>query len=64
MNDIENIIPFVLVGILYVLTGPALGTARLHFQIFTGARFLHTIVYQVGRAYTGRVRGRDERAYK
>ncbi|KAF3859448.1 hypothetical protein F7725_021847 [Dissostichus mawsoni] len=33
-NDIETIIPFVLVGLLYALTGPVLSTALLHFRIF------------------------------
>ncbi|MCJ8743387.1 hypothetical protein PDJAM_G00093440 [Pangasius djambal] len=44
-NDLENIIPFVLVGLLYTLTGPELSTALLHFRLFVGSRFLHTIAY-------------------
>ncbi|KAL3048393.1 hypothetical protein OYC64_007046 [Pagothenia borchgrevinki] len=44
-NDIENIIPFVLVGLLYALTGPVLSVALLHFRIFAGSRICHTIAY-------------------
>lgn len=38
-------IPFVLLGLLYVLTGPTLSTAVLVFRLFAGFRLLHTIVY-------------------
>uniref|UniRef100_A0AAX7VFS9 Microsomal glutathione S-transferase 1 n=1 Tax=Astatotilapia calliptera TaxID=8154 RepID=A0AAX7VFS9_ASTCA len=44
-NDLENIIPFVIVGLLYALTGPELSVALLHFRIFAGARIFHTIAY-------------------
>ncbi|XP_026218871.1 microsomal glutathione S-transferase 1 [Anabas testudineus] len=44
-NDIENIIPFVLIGLLYSLTGPDLGTALLHFRVFAASRIFHTISY-------------------
>ncbi|KAM7366760.1 hypothetical protein PAMP_014710 [Pampus punctatissimus] len=44
-NDLENIIPFVVVGLLYALTGPELSTALLHFRLFAGCRIFHTIIY-------------------
>ncbi|XP_053506694.1 microsomal glutathione S-transferase 1 [Ictalurus furcatus] len=44
-NDLENIIPFVVIGLLYTLTGPELSTALLHFRLFVGSRFVHTISY-------------------
>ncbi|KAJ8379086.1 hypothetical protein AAFF_G00231770 [Aldrovandia affinis] len=44
-NDLENIVPFVLIGLLYSLTGPDLRTAVLHFRIFAGSRFCHTLAY-------------------
>ncbi|KAJ8398864.1 hypothetical protein AAFF_G00417720 [Aldrovandia affinis] len=44
-NDLENVVPFVLVGLLYALTGPDLQTALLHFRVFVVSRFLHTVVY-------------------
>ncbi|XP_067661844.1 microsomal glutathione S-transferase 1-like [Haliotis asinina] len=45
LNDLENVIPFVLVGLLYTASGPSLSSALLHFRIFTGARIFHTIAY-------------------
>ncbi|KAM5172325.1 microsomal glutathione S-transferase 1 [Mantella aurantiaca] len=45
LNDIENIIPFVGLGLVYVLSNPSLSTALLHFRIFAGSRILHTICY-------------------
>ncbi|KAK1790434.1 hypothetical protein P4O66_014330 [Electrophorus voltai] len=44
-NDLENIVPFVLIGLLYVLTGPDLSSALLHFRLFVGSRFIHTLAY-------------------
>ena len=41
----ENIIPFVLVGLFYVTTNPTASTAILLFRIFTGSRIVHSIVY-------------------
>jgi hypothetical protein len=45
MNDLENIIPFVLLAGLYLATRPSAGTAGLLFKIFTAARYIHTFVY-------------------
>ncbi|KAK9975838.1 hypothetical protein ABG768_021070 [Culter alburnus] len=44
-NDLENIVPFVMVGLLYALTGPDLSTALLHFRVFVGSRIIHTVTY-------------------
>nr|BAS29961.1 microsomal glutathione S-transferase 1 [Cyprinus carpio] len=44
-NDLENIISFVVIGLLYAFTGPDLSTALLHFQVFVGSRFIHTVSY-------------------
>ncbi|KAG5830859.1 hypothetical protein ANANG_G00315020 [Anguilla anguilla] len=44
-NDLENILPFVLIGLLYSLTGPDLHSALLYFRVFVGSRFLHTVAY-------------------
>ncbi|XP_040005127.1 microsomal glutathione S-transferase 1-like [Xiphias gladius] len=44
-NDLENIIPFVVVGLLYALTEPELSAALLHFRLFTGSRIFHTLAY-------------------
>ncbi|XP_019400039.1 PREDICTED: microsomal glutathione S-transferase 1 [Crocodylus porosus] len=45
LNDIENIVPFIGIGLLYALSGPDLSTALLHFRIFAVARIFHTIAY-------------------
>ncbi|KAI5617910.1 microsomal glutathione S-transferase 1.2 [Silurus asotus] len=45
LNDLENIIPFVIIGLLYTLTGPELSSAVLHFRLFVGSRFVHTVAY-------------------
>ncbi|KAJ8335924.1 hypothetical protein SKAU_G00392660 [Synaphobranchus kaupii] len=44
-NDLESIIPFVLIGLLYSLTGPDLQSALLLFRVFVGSRFCHTVSY-------------------
>lgn len=44
-NDLENIVPFIGIGLLYTLTGPDLTTALLHFRIFVGSRIFHSIAY-------------------
>ncbi|XP_061769197.1 microsomal glutathione S-transferase 1-like [Nerophis ophidion] len=45
LNDLENVVPFVLVGLFYTLSGPELSSALLHFRVFAGARIFHTISY-------------------
>ncbi|XP_072017230.1 microsomal glutathione S-transferase 1-like [Amphiura filiformis] len=45
LNDLENIIPFLIIGILYILTGPSVYAATWHFRIFVVSRFIHTIAY-------------------
>ncbi|RDD44430.1 Microsomal glutathione S-transferase 1 [Trichoplax sp. H2] len=45
LNDLENILPFLAVGLLYVLTNPTPKAAGCHFRIFTAVRVLHSIVY-------------------
>ncbi|XP_076455080.1 microsomal glutathione S-transferase 1-like [Babylonia areolata] len=45
LNDLENVLPFVLIGLLYVTTSPSLASALLHFRLFTCSRLLHTVVY-------------------
>lgn len=44
-NDLENILPFLAVGFLYALTGPAYGLAWWLFLLFTLGRIGHTITY-------------------
>lgn len=51
LNDLENILPFVLVGLFYVGTRPKFDYAFWHFRIFLLSRLLHTIAYQVLRIF-------------
>jgi len=44
-NDLENILPFFLVGWLYTLTGPGMFAARVYFIGYLIARSLHTVFY-------------------
>ncbi|XP_033643440.1 microsomal glutathione S-transferase 1-like [Asterias rubens] len=44
-NDMENIPPFLIVGLLYVLTGPTVYNATWYFRVFAGSRFFHTVAY-------------------
>ena len=45
LNDLENIYPFVLVGLFFVGISPSLSNAQFHFYGFVVARFAHTISY-------------------
>ncbi|NXW43921.1 MGST1 transferase, partial [Nyctiprogne leucopyga] len=47
LNDLENIVPFLGIGLLYALSGPEQSTALLHFRIFAGARIGHTFAYLI-----------------
>merc|ERR1712126_417957 len=44
-NDIENILPFLILGFLYIFTNPAYSTALFVYRLFVGARLLLTFVY-------------------
>jgi len=48
LNDLESILPFFGVGLLYALSGPSLGMARLLIGGFALARVAHTIFYLRG----------------
>jgi len=44
-NDLENILPFVMIGAMYITTNPELNCAKLVFRSWTIARYIHTFVY-------------------
>ena len=44
-NAFANIVPFLFVGFLYVLTGVPAKTATIYFGVFAGARLIHAVVY-------------------
>lgn len=48
MNDLENIPIFMIVALLYGLSGEPVARGIWCLRIFTGARFLHTIAYLNG----------------
>ncbi|KAF6776122.1 hypothetical protein AHF37_02781 [Paragonimus kellicotti] len=45
LNDIENLLPFMILGTMYCKTNPSLLWAIWHFRIFTLARILHSPAY-------------------
>lgn len=46
-NDLENILPFLTIGLFYVLTSPEPLIANNLFRVIGIARILHTLVYAV-----------------
>lgn len=46
-NDMENILPSFLIGLLYVLINPSPAIAPLLFKVAAFARILHTFVYAI-----------------
>jgi len=48
LNDLENVVPFLVLGFFYITTNPPACCSTTLFRVFTGARFLHTIVYWFG----------------
>ncbi|MGZ6186076.1 MAG: MAPEG family protein [Candidatus Binataceae bacterium] len=44
-NDLENILPFFTVGLIFVLMGVSAFGAQVYFYTFTAARIVHTITY-------------------
>ncbi|XP_056012787.1 microsomal glutathione S-transferase 1-like [Ostrea edulis] len=46
-NDIENVLPFVLIGLLYLVTDPDPWLATQLFRTFALSRCLHTVCYLV-----------------
>ncbi|XP_045185427.2 microsomal glutathione S-transferase 1-like [Mercenaria mercenaria] len=44
-NDLENVIPFILIGVLYMLVVPKAQWACTYFRVFGISRLIHTVVY-------------------
>lgn len=44
-NDLENVLPFFVIGLLYVLTNPAENLAINLFRGFAISRLVHSFVY-------------------
>lgn len=47
LNDLENVVPFLIIGFFFILTEPHVGVACWLIRIASVARILHTIVYAV-----------------
>ena len=47
LNDLENILPFLVLAFFYVSTNPIPSSALMAFRVFTTARIIHSIVYAV-----------------
>uniref|UniRef100_A0A087Z4Q3 Microsomal glutathione S-transferase 1 n=1 Tax=Anopheles darlingi TaxID=43151 RepID=A0A087Z4Q3_ANODA len=47
LNDLENILPFFVIGFLYLLTNPAPTLAINIYRLVAASRILHTLVYAV-----------------
>jgi uncharacterized MAPEG superfamily protein len=47
-NDVENILPFFVVGFLYLATGPSYTAAAIYLIGYLAARTLHSIFYIAG----------------
>ncbi len=45
LNDLENILPFAIIGYLYVLTQPSAFLASWLFRMTAISRILHTVLY-------------------
>lgn len=43
----ENILPYLFVGLFYVMTDPSEAVAKLLIQVAAVSRILHTLVYAV-----------------
>ena len=44
-NDLENVLPFVMISAMYITTNPDLSCAKFIFRSWTLARYIHTFVY-------------------
>jgi uncharacterized MAPEG superfamily protein len=49
MNALENAVPFLVLGLLYVIVGATKTGAQAYFFTYTGARVLHSIFYLWGK---------------
>lgn len=50
-NDYENILPFLVIGLLFVLTGPEVRLAQALFAVYVISRLLHFGAYVTARSH-------------
>lgn len=46
-NDLENVLPFLIIGLFFIFTEPHVGVACWLFRIVGVTRIVHSIVYAV-----------------
>ncbi|XP_017130549.1 microsomal glutathione S-transferase 1 isoform X1 [Drosophila elegans] len=46
-NDMENILPYFIMSLIYISTNPSVGVACNLFRVASVARIIHTLVYAV-----------------
>jgi glutathione S-transferase len=51
LNDMENILPFLAIGLIYVAIGPAPWLAYLYFAVFVAVRLAHTVSYATAQRH-------------
>lgn len=47
LNDLENVIPFIIIGLLFILTEPNVKVGAWLFRIVGIVRILHSIFYAI-----------------
>lgn len=47
LNDLENIIPFIIIGLFYIFTEPHIEVSSWLFRIVGICRIAHTVVYAI-----------------
>ncbi|XP_065181029.1 microsomal glutathione S-transferase 1-like [Sycon ciliatum] len=47
-HDLENIVPFAILGLLYMTVQPSPAVAIWHYRVYGISRLLHTLVYAAG----------------
>lgn len=47
LNDLENVVPFLIISLLFIFTQPHVGVTCWLFRIVGVTRILHTIVYAI-----------------
>ena len=55
LNDLENILPFLLIALFFIGTNPDPVLTQWLFHVFTAARYMHTIAYVFGKSTVFRV---------
>lgn len=47
LNDLENVVPFLIIGLIFIITEPHVGVASWLIRIVGVTRICHSIIYAV-----------------